>query len=533
MDKELLGRFIKDLISKIGKEKVVLEKEQLAKYHFSTIPVHRYIPAVIKPNNVEEVQEIIRTANVYGIPLYTISTGKNWGYGTSNPVQNDNIILDLRDMNSIKVVKDLAYAVIEPGVTQQMLYEYLDRYSPDLMMDPTGSGPSCSVLGNTLERGYGITPYGDHFEALCGMEVVLADGSLLRTGFGHYEKSTATHLFKYGVGPYLDGMFTQSNFGVVTKIGVWLMPRPETFEAGYFFCRREEDLEFVIDATRKLLLNRVVKGSINLLHRNRGLTVLMQYPWERMEGKTPLDAKIWEELAKEKGVGIWNGVVALYGTKGEIRTAKRIIKKELRGCTEKLQFLSRPLLQLLERFQKPLSLILRMNISELLKALKPSFELMNGKPGEVSLPTPYWRMRKTPPEKDIDPAKDNCGLFWFAPVIPMTYEHVRNFMEIIEPIFEQHKFEPCITFTTVTHRAFDCTLPILYNKEDSEETERASQCYNAVLRACMKEGYIPYRFGIQSMKDITEQEDNYWSVVQRIKKALDPKGILSPGRYCG
>jgi len=524
---------VEALKNALGEDRVLLNSEQIARYHRATIPVTRSIPAAVKPRSTAEVQEVVKISNAHHISVYPISTGKNWGYGSANPVRDDNLILDMGDMNRIvEVNTELAYAVIEPGVTQQQLYEHLLKNRTGLMMDPTGSGPSCSVMGNTLERGYGITAYGDHFEALCGMEVVMADGSILHTGFGHYEQATATHLFKYGAGPYLDGIFTQSNLGIVTKIGIWLMPVPESFEAGYFFCRDEKALGPLIDATRWLLLNKVVKGSINLLHRNRSLTVLTQYPWDLMRDRTPMDEATWQKLADEKGVGIWNGVVALYGTRQEIRAAKKIIKRKIRPHVAKLQFISDPLLQLLDKFQRPLALVMRMNIPELLKALKPSYELMKGKPQEVSLPTPYWRMKMQMPAQDINPAEDNCGLYWFAPVIPMTREHVQKFVGIVEPLFQQYGFEPCITFTTVTHRAFDCTLPILYNKEDEEETTRASECYQSVLQACMKEGYIPYRFGVQSMEDLVAQEDRFWEVVEKIKQALDPNGIFSPGRYC-
>ncbi len=524
---------IEALKGAVGADRVLLNPEQLAPYHLALIPVDRRIPCAVKPRSTAEVQEVVRIAGAHRVPLYPVSTGRNWGYGSSNPVRDDTLVLDLGDMNRVvEVNTELAYAVIEPGVSQQQLYEHLRRHRTGLMMDPTGSGPSCSVLGNTLERGYGITAYGDHFEALCGMEVVLADGSLLHTGFGHYEQATSTRVFKYGVGPYLDGMFTQSNLGIVTQIGVWLMPVPESFQAGYFFCRSEADLGPIIDATRWLLLNRVVKGSINLLHRNRGLTVLTQYPWDRTGGRTPLDEKNWRRLAEEKGVGIWNGVVALYGTREEIRAAKRVVKRKLRPHVAKLQFISNPLLRLLERLQRPVGLVMRMNIPELLKALKPSYELMKGKPGEVSLPTPYWRMQKPIPDALIDPARDNCGLYWLAPVIPMTRRDVERFIGIVEPLFERHGFEPCITLTTVTHRAFDCTLPILYNKEDPEETERAAACYEEVLEACMEAGYIPYRFGIQSMEALAGRDDRFWDLVGTIKRALDPEGIISPGRYC-
>ena len=254
--------------------------------------MERRIAAVLQPGSTEEIQKIVRCANEFNISLYPISTGKNWGYGSANPVGNDNVIIDLQRLNRITEVNtELAYAVVEPGVTQQQLYDYLQENNTGLMMDPTGSGPYCSILGNALERGYGITPYGDHFESICGMEIVLADGNILRTGFGHFDNAKATRVFKYGTGPFIDGLFTQSNFGIVTKIGVWLMPKPEYFEACYFFAHQENNFGDIIDAVRWLLLNRIVKGSINLVHRNRSLTLLAQYPWEQMQGATPLSEK--------------------------------------------------------------------------------------------------------------------------------------------------------------------------------------------------------------------------------------------------
>ena len=77
----------------------------------------------------------------------------------------------------------------------------------------------------------GYTPYGDHFMMQCGMEVVLANGEVMRTGMGAMPGTNTWQLFKYGFGPYVDGMFSQSNFGVVTKMGIWLMPEPPRLSA--------------------------------------------------------------------------------------------------------------------------------------------------------------------------------------------------------------------------------------------------------------------------------------------------------------
>jgi len=120
---------------------------------------------------------------------------------------------------------------------------------------------------------------------------------------------------------------------------------------------------------------------------------------------------------------------------------------------------------------------------------------------------------------------------WLAPIVPMRKEDAEDFIGTVRPIFASHGLEDCITFTTVNHRSFDCTLPILYDKNDADETRRATACYDETLKSCMQKGYIPYRLGIQSMPGPTAEKDVFWDVVERLKNALDPRGIMSPGRY--
>jgi len=58
------------------------------------------VGAIIRPGSRDEVQQCVRIANRYGVPLYPISTGKNWGYGSRAPVR-DGVILDLGRLNRI------------------------------------------------------------------------------------------------------------------------------------------------------------------------------------------------------------------------------------------------------------------------------------------------------------------------------------------------------------------------------------------------------------------------------------------------
>ncbi len=535
----LLGRALEMFETVVGKANMMTEADNLSPYLCATIPLEqRKLSAVVKPSCTQDIREIVKIAARYQIALYPVSTGNNWGYGSANPVRDHNVILDLSGMNRIlKVDTRLAYAVIEPGVTQGQLYDHLQALNRTttgerLMMDPTGSGPGCSVLGNALERGYGITPYGDHFDSICGMEIVLADGSVLNTGFGHFKGARSDRLFKYGTGPYLDGLFTQSNLGIVTSIGVWLMPEPEYYEVCYF--SSDDGMGPLVDAIRRLLLHRIVKGSVNLMHRNRVLTLVTRGPVA--DDGTPLflDENLSRELAVKYDISEWNGVVALYGTRQEVKAARQVIKKLFLGKADKINFVSQGLLDMLERYQWltiPLGRMMGLDLKQLIKILKPSLGLMKGRPCEVSLPTPYWRSRREMPSNGIDPAKDNCGIIWLSPVVPLTKEDTGDFIRLVTPIFNAHGFDTCITFTAVTSRAFDCTLPILYNRDDPAETRKALKCYKIALAACVENGFIPYRWGVDSMEDLVSEEDVFWKTVGKIKDSLDPDGIISPGRY--
>ena len=170
----------------------------------------------------------MRIAREHGVSLYPVSQGRNWGYGDACPVGAGQVVLDLSAMNRIvEVDPDLAYAVIEPGVTQGQLAAHLRAMDGNLISSVTGGSADASVLGNLIERGFGFSPYGEHAANACGMEVVLADGTLLKTGMAGYEGSASAYSYRWGLGPSLDGLFTQSNLGIVVRAGVWLMPQPE------------------------------------------------------------------------------------------------------------------------------------------------------------------------------------------------------------------------------------------------------------------------------------------------------------------
>ena len=121
-------------------------------------------------------------------------------------------------------------------------------------------------VGNTLDRGVGYTPYGEHFMFACGMEVVLANGEVLRTGMGSLPNSNTWQVFKWGYGPYLDGIFTQSNYGIVTKFGFWLMPAPPVYKPFAIQYQNEEDIVEIVETIRPLRINGVIPNAVVIAH---------------------------------------------------------------------------------------------------------------------------------------------------------------------------------------------------------------------------------------------------------------------------
>lgn len=217
-----------DIVGIVGPDHVFHDQGDVARRSRDIIPrIHQPV-AFVTPGSVEEVVALVRLANRYELPLWPVSKGKNWGYGAATPAQDGALVIVLERLNQITTVdEEMAYAVVEPGVTYRQLHGHLEERGIPLWLDCTDGPADGSVMGNALERGVGETDYGDHFGNICGMEVVLPDGSVIRTGGGPFDGFKSWNTYKWGVGPYLEGLFSQANYGIVTKMGLWLMPKPE------------------------------------------------------------------------------------------------------------------------------------------------------------------------------------------------------------------------------------------------------------------------------------------------------------------
>ena len=515
----------------IGENHLITDNEELERYGTATFKTNKNILAVLRPGCREEVQACVKIANTYHIPLYPISTGLNIGYGSRVPTADNCIILELKRMKKIvDFNKELAYITLEPGVTQGELYTFLQEQNSGLWMDATGAFSTHSIIGNIAERGFGHTPYADHFAYVGGMEVVLPEGDVIHTGFGRFGNAKAAGIYRWGVGPYIDGIFTQSNFGIITQVTLWLMKAPEYFQSFYFSVTNDNELENVIELLKPLRLEGVIDSAMHIGNDYKVFSSIQRFPWEKADGKTALSKTLLNEFAESWDFGAWNASGALYGTKEEVAYARKRIKKQLKGKVKKLRFIDERTLKLAETLKKPLQWLTGTNFTEMLKIIKPVFGMTKGIPTDAIMASSYWRKRGDIP-KNMDPDNDGCGLLWCAPVAPTNGKYAMEMWKITQETLLKYGFEPAVSITLITERAMDCIISITYDRTIEGEDEKAQACHDELLGKLTDAGYYPYRLGIQSMQGLPMAEEAYTSFMQKLKSSLDPKQILSPGRY--
>ena len=496
--------FLDQAVAIIGAENVILESD--ASY-LDPFPLHTDKPAVpgVRPGSVEEVQALVRLANETQTSLWTVSRGKNLGYGGAEPPTPDQVVLDLSRMNQIQHVDpELAYAVIEPGVTFFDLFDHIQENELPLFVSVPALGWG-SVLGNALDRGYGMSPYGDHVQQLCGLEVVLPDGSLLRTGMWALDDSPLANVFKGGFGPNVDQLFTQSGLGVVVRAGIWLMPWPEAFASGTITVENIEDLPGLIDRIADLRRREVFQN--NCLVGNVVRAATMQGPrdkWYTGEGTIPDD--VVEDIKQQLGIGHWNARFALYGDPGMIRERLRIIR---------------------EAFDLP-GFDVDVRVYEGRNGQPVTYNEIDQKDQTTMAGVPSLKAYDT-----ISWYAEDGGHIDIAPLLPAKGSEVLDFYSEVKALYTKYGFDLYIGYHIYARHLVHVTM-IFFENGNEEQLARARALFEEVRQAAAKRGYTPYRGHIDNMDDIAKEfsfnDHAMLRFQESLKDALDPNGVVNPGK---
>ncbi|MDO5535771.1 MAG: FAD-dependent oxidoreductase, partial [Propionibacteriaceae bacterium] len=241
----------------------VLDADEAAAFHdpYMTEATPTPKPSmVVQPESVEQVQAVVRIAAELGVPVWTSSQGRNYGYGGGAPVVEGSIAVNLRRMNRVLEVDAAGgYAVVEPGVSFEQLYREVKQRGAKLWVSVPDLGWG-SIVGNTCEHGVGYTMFGDHAGAVAGLEVVLGTGEVVRTGLWALPNNSLGSRHKRGFGPSVDSLFLQSNFGIITKMGIWMMPQPESVTTGSVILQHQDHIPALIDALAPLVMDGTIMG---------------------------------------------------------------------------------------------------------------------------------------------------------------------------------------------------------------------------------------------------------------------------------
>lgn len=455
--------------------------------------------ASIAPDGVKEIQAVLKVANDYNIPLWPVSCGKNLAYGGAAPRMPGSVVLDLKRMNRVLEVNEkFGYALVEPGVSFFDLYNYIQARDIKLWLDVPDPGWG-SVVGTTLERGAGYTPYGDHFMRQCGMEVVLADGDVVRTGMGSMPGNNTWQLFKYGFGPVHDGIFTQSNYGVVTKLGVWLMPEPPGYRPYMISFQRDEDIEQAVEVIRPLKVNLVIQNAATIrdLHLVASLNTSRT---EYYDGDGPVPDSIRKKIMADQDIGAWNFYAALYGPPKIMDAHWEIIRDA---------FASIPGAQ----FYFPED---RKNKNDV---LHHRAKTMAGVPTMTEFGLVNW--------------VGGGGHIDFSPVSPTTGQDAIKQFNMVKKRAHEHGFDYMGVFI-VGWREMHHIYTLVFDKTDPAKKQRAYQLFEILVREAAAAGYGEYRTHIAFMDQIAAtynwNDNSLARLNNKLKDALDPNGILAPGK---
>ena len=504
----------------VGDQWVFTSDEDVALYRdayspFWDEPEERLASAAVAPVTVEEVQAVVRTANEYKIPIYTISTGKNLGYGGSAPNYSGSVVLDLKRMNRILDISERnASVLVEPGVSYFDLYRHIQEKGLKLWMDCPDPGWG-SLVGNALDHGGGYTnaPYRNHFDAHCGMEVVLPSGDLLRTGMGAMPKAETWQQYKMGVGPWIDGLFSQSNFGVVTKMGFWLMAEPDAYLTGTVYVPRYDDIVPLVDIMNYLENSGVIHGMPQL-----GTPLLRGAD----EGGQAADAGIaalrakgaswaeYESYGLAHNIPFWSVTLKYYGPEKAIRELWNYSKEKyaaIKGATfGDGEFYKLPLTP-----------------KDLETAHKPEFGI------------PSLEMFSIGARSPVNPTPTH-GHIWFSPIIPRTGEAVLEANRVFEELAKElglANFGFGLP-TTYWNRAFVYLFGFPITR-DAKKDGKMRDSFRHIIKVAAEHGWGEYRTAPAFQDNVVDTYDfNNHALLrfnETLKDAVDPNGILSAGRY--
>jgi 4-cresol dehydrogenase (hydroxylating) len=481
-------RLTDELTALLGAENVLLPGEGLNlnlqnTTHFSFPDV----PALVRPANPEELSALLALCRREKQEVYTFSKGLNWGLGSKLPVQPGCLLVELSRMNQIlEINEEFHYAIVEPGVSQGQLSEEIRRRGLKVMLNVTGSSPDASVMANMLERGSGF--FAHRIEDLKGVEVMLADGSLYRSGFWDERGSKEVFHYPIGMGPEWKGLFAQSNLGVVTKVVVNLHPKLEVQKM--LWCKvPEENLPGLVEGLGELYRRKYLVAVTHIGNDKR--------------------MKIEHRGADQQST--WTSFGMVQGSASFMEFLEKEIPALIGNRCQSLGFYSEE----------------EANAA----GIGTVFGCNSGIPTDYFLRAMYRSEDLNPEEHDLQIDHGPLGMLCCLPVLPLEASAITACLEILSSIHRDFGMQPATTLNPLNDQCLESVINLYFDRNNPEEVEKAHQANLEMSRRFYEAGFRFYRLDVKLMKEFILPSNPHWKLVRQLKNTLDPDGILSPGRY--
>ncbi len=439
----------------------------------------REVIAVVTPTNLEELKNLLVHSADKPFSLFNLLSPGEINTAPI-PEKGDIVVIDLKKLNSIiEVNQKAAYALIEPGVNYEQLNEHLKANNIPFIVD-FEKNSSQSVSGSISNRHYGYTPYGDRLMMQCGMEVMLANGKLIRTGMGAMPNSESWQLFKYGFGPYVDGTFTQASNGIVTKVGIWLMPKAPAYKPFAIQLPNEAALNQAVEIMRDFKINMLVPNTVTIAP---AASEAIQFADEDINTTASND-----ELAAKHQLGQWNVYGALYN--------------------------------------------LPANVDFLWQAVSGAFGQIEGSKfllDDATASNTVWAQREKRMNgrfNTINKNLDGMSSINVHFASPIDGEDAISMHSLLNQVSNPNGLKIISQFA-LTWRTMMNQLQVLYPTGDAEKLEQARQLTNTIVAAFSEQGYpaclidadMQYAVDAVTMGGLKDLKG-------RVKKALDPQAVF-------
>lgn len=241
-----------ELADLIGAENIITDSAQFAAFAEEPRRLYNKAPSfVVVPNSVEDVQKVVGWANTNKVAI--IPQGGNTGLvGGQVPIEGGEIILSLKKLRKVREVDPSTNVMtLEAGATVLEAQQVAEE-AGRLFPLSLGSEGSCQIGGilSTNAGGTAVLAYGNSRDLCMGVEVVLPDGRLYN-GLSKLRKdNTGYDLKDLMVG-------AEGTLGIITAATLKLFPRPAVFETALLNIENPQAGIEVLEQVRALSGNKV------------------------------------------------------------------------------------------------------------------------------------------------------------------------------------------------------------------------------------------------------------------------------------